>query len=119
MKKVLGIVGRLGCLVAIMIFGAFVASEMFLNEGKDFFEVDLVVYVIGAMMVLVLIGFLLSFATPALGGWIIVLGGLFNGAFLYVFNNFDNILAVITFGLPFIVTGLMIVLSKKPKSRYY
>jgi len=105
-----------------MVFGLFITFfliQILGNESKNFFDVDISIYILTSIMILGLFGFLMSFKSPRIGGAIVVLSGIFNGVFLLFQGKPLSTTAAVVYGGPFVLAGLLIYLSYSRIKRFY
>lgn len=119
MRFAIGILGRIIFLIAFGLFITFFLIQILGNESKDFFDVDISIYILTSMLILGLFGFLTSFKSPRIGGSIVALSGVFNGVFLLFQGRPLSTTAAAVYGGPFVVAGFLIYLSYTRKKRFY
>ncbi|HAE42151.1 MAG TPA: hypothetical protein DCG34_04435 [Clostridiales bacterium] len=119
MRFALGIVGRIIFLIAFGLFITFFLTRILGNESKNFFDVDISIYILTSMLILGLFGFLTSFKSPRFGGSIVALSGVFNGVFLLFQGGPLSTTAAAVYGGPFVMAGVLIYLSYARKKRFY
>ena len=109
MRKFLRITGKI---LFVLIFGFFtsffIGEGIFSGEIKEYgIPIELMIVVVSFLVML--LGFIVSFKKSKLGGLIILLGGLFNAAYMIIRGGIGDLDAAGIFGLPFIVIGLIIM----------
>jgi len=119
LKKLMGILGRI---LFILLFGFFMSFFIFESIGEEGFSLTVMpvkLIIMIASFLVMFIGLLVSFKNVKLGGFIIMAGGLFNALYMILSGGADDIDAALIFGVPFIILGVMIIASFRKKSKYY
>lgn len=115
----MGVGGRILFILLFIFFMWFFILESTGEGGFNVAEMPAKLMIMIASFLVMFIGLLTSFKNVRLGGFIIMIGGVFNSIFLIIGGGVEAIDAVFIFGVPFIVIGVMMIASFRKKGRYY
>lgn len=121
MKKIPGIpIEKSRWLYYLAMLLGFLASAFFMifliGEGlTDLFNGSTEVIPIILMILFTVSGFIVAFKRPKQGGMIMIAGGFIMMIYLFIVGGSNAWYAALIYGLPFIIPGLIIYLSSKPR----
>lgn len=115
----MGILGRLIFILLFSFFMAFFVNETFFLNNINIANMPVIIMLMLGSLIIMTIGFLISFRNAKLGGLLIVLGGFFNICSLIYKGGANWVSAAAIFGGTFFISGLMIYFSFKKSNRYY
>lgn len=113
MRKFLRITGKILFVLIFAFFASFFIGEGILSGEIKEAGIPIELMIIVVSFLVMFFGFIVSFKNPKLGGLIILLGGLFNAAYMIIRGGIGDLDAAGIFGLPFIIIGIIIMNTKE------
>jgi len=118
MKKVLRIAAKIFFLITFVFFSAFFIGEGLLSQEIHESGIPTELFVMAISFLVMLIGFIFSFRDGKIGGIFILVGGIFNAAYMIIRGGIGDFGAAAIFGLPFIIVGFIIMTAEDEGLRF-
>jgi len=113
LRKFLRITGKILFVILFAFFATFFIGEGMSIEKLKENGIPLELLIIVISFLFMFIGFIITFKNQKLGGTIILLGGIFNAAYMIFRGGIEDFDAAAIFGLPFIVIGLILMTTEE------